>query len=110
MSDDFGALTYAALGEAGEHVTLRRLGTPNTDVTTWAAIRRYQPNELVNGIVQGDQNVIISNIEIAAASWPGPPRKGDFIIRQGNTVLAVEGVETVRVGTTIVRHNLQVRG
>ena len=83
----------AIVDRAGETVTLRRPGTPDVDVTVKASIRRYAGADLVGGIIQGTAEVILSNRELAAASWPGPPRIGDKIVRDGK-VLHVESCET----------------
>lgn len=97
----------------GQDVTLRRVtGTTSqtfTDVPVRAFIRNFLPNELVGGITQGDRLAIIANVEIAAASWPGPPRKGDQIIA-GSKVSTVQAVEPVRTEGIIIRHNLTIRG
>lgn len=97
----------------GQDVTLRRVtGTTSqtyTDVAVRAFVRKFAANELVGGITQGDRLAIIANIEIATASWPGPPRKGDQIIA-GGKVSTVQAVEPVRVEGVVIRHNLTIRG
>lgn len=94
----------------GEPVTLRRItGGIKFDVTVVAVVRGYQPNELVGGIVQGDRLVIISNREIGRRQWPGPPKIGDQFIIRGKTA-TVQGVSTIVVEDTTVKHTLQIRG
>ncbi len=98
----------AALAKYGRPMTLRRrIGTTSAynDVTVKGVSQGYQPQELVGGIVQGDRKVTISNAEIAAAGWPGPPKKGDII-----DGAAVQGCETKHLGTEVLAHVLWVRG
>jgi len=99
----------AMIDEAGETVVLRRLGTPNVDVTLKASIRQYQSNELTTSIIQGDAVAHISNREIAAAAWPGPPHKDDKLIRDGKQ-LNVESCESRNYREDVALHILQVRG
>ena len=103
--------TAAMLARYGETVVLRRPtgGGTAIDVTCAARVDQFQPHEITGGVPQGDRNVILSNREIEAANWPGPPRRGDQVIIGGRTT-TVQGVDTVSVGASIVRHNVQVRG
>jgi hypothetical protein len=101
----------AALVEAGQQLTLRRIGSPNVDVALSGRLQTFDPKEIGGGIVQGDRKLIIGNFSILEAGWPGPPQRGDQILFAGGTKTAtVMGVDTITVGTEIVRHNLQVRG
>ena len=99
--------------QVGEWVTLRRLAGPQQipfDVQAKAFISGFQPHELVGTtIIQGDMKVILGAKEIAQRQWPAPPRKGDRIIIGGKNG-AVEACETINIGDTICRYNLQVRG
>lgn len=101
----------AAITREGQSVTLRRIatGTAPVAVTCQAMVRGYRPAELVGGIVQGDRRVVISNAEIAAATWPGPPRKGDQVVIEGKVTTA-QGVETVQLRGEDAKHILAVRG
>ena len=103
--------TAAMLARYGETVVLRRpTGQGQTaDVACAARVNQFQPHEITGGVLQGDRNVILSNREIEAANWPGPPLRGDQVIIGGRTT-TVQGVDTVSIGHSIVRHNLQVRG
>ncbi|WP_207479567.1 hypothetical protein [Arenibaculum pallidiluteum] len=106
------AKVAAALAKYGRPMTLRRrVGTTSafSDVTVKGVADGYKPAELVGGIVQGDRQVTISNAEIAAAAWPGPPKKGDFVMIDG-VQTAVQGVETKHLATDILAHVLWVRG
>lgn len=103
--------TAAMLARYGETVVLRRPSgvAQFIDVSCVARVDQFQPHEITGGVVQGDRKVILSNREIEANAWPGPPRRGDQIIIAGRTT-TVQGVETVSVGGQVVRHNVQVRG
>ena len=91
----------------GETVTLRR--EPATDVIVKASIRRYEARDLAGNIIQGSAVIHISNQEIAAASWPGPPRQGDKIIRDSKE-LHIESCETRNWFEDAAVHILQCRG
>lgn len=99
----------AMLSTRGRQVTLRRLGSPNVDVTVLAMVLGYQPNELVGGIAQGDRKVTLGMREIIEASWPTPIRAGDRVIIDGRTT-TVQGVDPHYAGSTCVMQILQVRG
>jgi hypothetical protein len=103
--------TASMLARYGETVVLRRpTGQAQfIDVSCAARVDQFQPHEIAGGVVQGDRKVTLSNREIEAEAWPGPPRRGDQIVVAGRTT-TVQGVETITVGGQIVRHNVQVRG
>ncbi|MGE4043583.1 MAG: hypothetical protein AB7F35_01925 [Acetobacteraceae bacterium] len=103
--------TATMLARHGETVVLRRPTGQGqfVDVPCAARVNQFQPHEITGGVMQGDREVILSNREIEAGAWPGPPRRGDQIVIAGRTT-TVQGVETVSVGGQVVRHNLQVRG
>lgn len=103
--------TAALLARYGEIVVLRRPTSKglHIDVDCAARVDQFQPHELTGGVLQGDRTVILSNQEIEARQWPGPPRRGDQVIIGGRTT-TVQGVDTVSIGDRVVRHNLQVRG
>lgn len=95
------------IDRAGETVTLRRL--PSTDVSVKASIRQYVEHDLAGNIIQGTAEVHISNSEIAAASWPGPPQPTDRLIRDGKH-LSIVSVETRNYREETALHILRVRG
>lgn len=100
------------LSRRGRSVLLRRrVGTSSsfTDVTARGYSRGYKAQELVGGIVQGDREVVVANAEIVSASWPGPPRKGDTVVVDGQTV-TVQGALTMYDGPDRCAHVLWVRG
>jgi hypothetical protein len=89
----------------------RRVGTTNTfsEVAVRGVARGYRPEELVGTIVQGDRIVIISNAEIEAAGWPGPPRRGDLLVMDGVTT-TVQAPDPRWLLSETLGHVLQVRG
>lgn len=95
----------------GQSLTLHRIGTGTAPVSValTGVVRGYAPQELAGNLIQGDRHVIITNDEIAAAEWPGPPRKGDQVEIDG-TPATVQSCNTIRQGTAIARHDLVVRG
>jgi hypothetical protein len=100
------------LDRRGRALSLRRrVGTTSafTDCAPRGYSRGFRTEELVGGIAQGDREVVIANAEIDAASWPGPPRKGDLVVADGAT-LTVQGVLTMYDGPDRAAHILWVRG
>ncbi len=96
----------------GRTVTLRRqVGkAAPTDVSLLAFIHAYRPDQITEGLKQGDQLAEILNDEIAVASWPGPPKVGDTLIADGKS-LAVLGTPTpLYDGPTLLGYTLSVRG
>jgi hypothetical protein len=89
----------------------RRVGTTSsfTDVTVTAVSAGYLPQELIGTIQQGDRKTVISNKEIDAASWPGPPRKGDLLVIDSQST-TVQVATPMYDKTRIVAYIIQVRG
>ena len=108
----YGSETADAIEEAGELITLRRLAPKGIrfDVQCMAMVRQFRRDQLIGDIAQGDRRIIISNREIEARQWPGPPIAGDQVIIAGRTATLTINPVTIRVGTEIVRHVMQVRG
>jgi hypothetical protein len=105
--------TYAMLANSGQSVVLRRIVSAGVfiDVPCVARIDAFTPEELNGGIIQGDRRVILSNVEIADAGWPGPPRIGDVVLTDGGTQTTyVRGVASKWLQGAVVRHELSVRG
>ncbi len=100
-------VTTRMLERYGRSMTLRRM--PSTDVTVQAARRGFNANGLPGGQPQGQSEIVISNAEIAAAAWPGPPRKGDRLIESERTAVVLS-VNTIWLGDAIDRHILTVSG
>lgn len=106
------AVTTAFLRDNGQPVTLRRVtGTQQIpmDVEVTAVVRGYQPQDVAGTVMQGDRTVVLSNQEIAARRWPGPPQGSDRVLI-GDEETVVMTVETIQIGDTVIRHNLVVRG
>jgi len=89
----------------------RRVGTTNafTDVSVKGVARAYQPNELLGGLQQGDQRVVISSKEIRDAGWPAPPASGDLLVWNSST-RTVRGARHIKIGEEILGYDLWVRG
>jgi len=101
-----------AVSRYGQAMVLRRrIGTTNafTDVSVKGVPRAYQPNELLGGLQQGDQRVVISSKEIRAAGWPAPPQAGDLVVWNSST-RTVRGARHIKIGEEILGYDLWVRG
>lgn len=104
------AEVQSMLRDFGETITLRRVGSPNTDVSVLAKIDGAGEQIGAAGVAQFRRRVILSNIEIAAAGWPGPPHRGDQVILSGPKTLTVQTVDTVSIGTDTIMHALETLG
>jgi len=97
--------------QRGSAVTLRRLvsgGSP-VDVTVYAVVKEYLPQEIANGIIQGDRHAAISDDAIAAVGWPGPPKNGDLVIIDTRP-FRIFAVSTIKMGEAVLSHRMQIRG
>lgn len=112
MSDVLSDL-LPAFDEYGRTMTLRRrVGTSTTSFTSVAVkgvARAFRPGELLGDIQQGDQTITITNREIAAAGWPGPPRRGDQFVFDGR-IWTVQGANPRTLGETLLVYETWVRG
>lgn len=93
----------------GEAVTLRRIGTPSdATLAVNAFVRRAVTDPLVAGsdAVQADTVVVLSPTGLTTFV---PPVFGDQADIAGRRV-HVQEVETVRMGSTVIRYNLKVSG
>lgn len=102
-------------------MTLRRPtgGASYTDVTVYGVLGGATPSDLPAGNLMGanqagamrqvDREARISNAEIAAVSWPGPPRSGDRIEADG-AKYTVQSCDTRYIGAEAALHILRVRG
>jgi len=93
----------------GEPVTLRRIGTPSdTTLATTAFVRRAAVDPLAPGAdaSQADTMVVLSPTGLTTFV---PPLRGDQIT-VGDRLTHIEEVETVRMGSTVIRYNLKVAG
>lgn len=94
----------------GETLTLRREGSPNTDVSVKGRIAGASPDQLVGDLRQSSRNVVIGNDEIVAAAWPGPPRKGDRLIFADGKVVTIMEVDTRKLKDAVAGHWLTIKG
>jgi hypothetical protein len=105
--------TQRQLAMRGRPFTLRRLpastGGQPTDVVVQGYRTGFDAQPLPGGQPQGLSTIIIGNAEIAAAAWPGPPRKGDRLI-DGERTMTISTVETIWLGAGIDRHVMTVSG
>lgn len=95
----------ASLKRAGRLVEYkRRIGTTSgfEALSVHGRARTYKPDELVGLVQQGDRKIRISALETGAL---GKPAKGDKL--DGG---AVQGVEDLYDGETLVGHVVWVRG
>ena len=101
------------ISQFGQPVTFQRTTGTTTqvrhEVVCQAIVRGYEPVQLIGSIIQGDRQVTISNIEIAAAQWPGPPRSGDRCVIDGRTT-NIQSCDIRKLRDDIVLHIIQVRG
>lgn len=112
-----GSISNALL-RFGRQMTLRRQtlvagAAPNNqvplDVAVYGVTKNYAENEIIGTIIQGDTKVTITNTEIAAAQWPGPPKPGDKMVIDGKP-RTVGAVEPKYLGTGILVYVMQVTG
>lgn len=101
----------AELARSGETMTLRRPGGASVAVKG----KRHQPkgatgDELVGMATQAMRRIIISNAEIAANAWPGPPKNGDLIIIDNKPYRLIDDANTQVHDGVIVAHFLTVKG
>lgn len=105
----------AALARFGRPMTLRRVtlhpdGTrSNNDVTVYGHTIGNTPTEIVQSVTQGNTVVQISNREIAAASWPGPPADQDVLLFDGRRTV-IQSAEPKYLGPSVLVFELNVRG
>lgn len=103
------AMLDRQLAAHGEPVTLRRTGTPSdTTLAVTAFVRRAVADPLVpdSDAVQGATDIVLSPTGLTTFV---PPVFGDQADIGGRRV-HVEAVETIRMGSTVVRYNLKVKG
>src|SRR4029077_5625814 len=100
---------YAMLTTRGEQVILRRLGTPPIDVTLLAKIDDASEQPLASNMAQYQRRVVISDLEIAEAGWPGPPKRNDQILT-GSKTLTVVASDPIVIGAQTVMHRMLTLG
>ncbi|HZY67756.1 MAG TPA: hypothetical protein VFE52_04170 [Devosia sp.] len=106
------AMLDRQIGRHGQTVTLTRHvsnGSPVT-LTCRAFVRGYKPDELANGVIQGDSLVVISPTALEGTPFgttlPAPVNKLTTAGRQRNIAM----VDPVYINDVLVRLSLQVRG
>lgn len=99
------------IAQRGEAATLRRsaTGAADVDVSVRAFLAHASRQPLAGTVVQMEREARISNAEIAAAAWPGPPRAGDRLI-VGSTTFHVQAVDSLKDAGVVALHVLTVRG
>ncbi len=101
-----------ALRRFGRPMLLKRpaIGAdPAAEVTVYGSTDGAMIQRLVGSVVQLGSHVIFSNVDIAAASWPGPPMSGDTMVIDGTT-RTIDAAEPKYLGTEILVHVCQVSG
>jgi hypothetical protein len=84
---------------------------PRFDVSVMAKVAGFQPNDLKDGIIQGDTRLIVLADDLIAAQFPLPLKKGDKAVVRGRE-LNIEAVDdhTRRVGIVLIAYQLSARG
>jgi hypothetical protein len=111
------------LAAHGQAVTLRRLGSPNVEVSLLASVSDVEPasageDHLGGDIVQFDRKAVLSPTGLG--SWPGAlaqsdgtdiqvPRVHDQLVIAGRVHSVVSALPRY-IGSTLVRIDLVVRG
>lgn len=106
----------------GEPMTLRRPATPATNPMTFTDVTVYGKrlaaagrmgevgDVLVGALTQKTLRVIIGNTEMAAAGWPGPPKKNDRIVIAGREYSLIDDADTRTDAGATLMHFLTARG
>lgn len=93
----------------GRTVTLRRQTQTNpplfTTVDLLAVVSRVTPGELKDGLRQADSRAEILPDEIAASSWPGPPKPTNSLVTPEG-IIAILAAPPVYAGETLIGFRL----
>lgn len=76
-------------------------------------LRDWRGETLRGAEMQGERSLILSDAEMRARGWPGPPRRDDeVLLSRGGALqaLAVDEVETRRIRDGVAMHRLVLRG
>lgn len=95
------------LRQHGEPIVIRRDGV---SATALGKVNGYSPDELVGGVNQGDQKVILLAEDLELEGFPVPPASGDEVDHLGRTLYVMFEPTQRRVGTTTIAYDLVVRG
>jgi hypothetical protein len=89
---------------ATQTIVLRRQVsvTPQSfaDFLLRACLRQYGAAELTTGVMQGDWEIIVAALDLAARGFPSPPRKGDRVVI-GPTIQAGAWVDGTGTSLTV---------
>lgn len=98
MNTASAARARASINRVGQVVSFRRMSStlPQSVVNqadVKATVAGYTPEELVNGITQGSRKIIVSRLDLEAAGFPVPLKKGDRAVLDGNRPTTIESVD-----------------
>lgn len=102
----------AAIAQAGQTVMLERL-VPNAASVTQpmrAFSRGYKPDELANGVQQGDSLVVLSPSQLVGTPFATEMLVANNKIEINGRRRNIQMVDPVYMNDVLVRINLQVRG
>lgn len=100
----------------GEWIKIRRytgLGNnrPHFDVAVRAKVTKWEPEELVGSIQQGDRKLIVLVEDLIAAQFALPITAADKTVVRGRELAIVAPDDsTRRLGTTLIAYELAARG
>lgn len=106
-----GSVPLRMLTRFGAPVTLRRrVGTTGSfvDATALGVLRAYRPEQLTEGLKQGDARLIVDAVAAQAGGFD-PPKKGDLAVLDGHTY-TVQGCNQRDVGGNTATFEIWVRG
>jgi hypothetical protein len=98
MNTASAARARASINRVGSVISFRRMSatTPQTIVSqadVKATPAGYTPKELAAGITQGSSKFTVSRLDLEAAGFPVPLKKGDRVILSGNRIRTVDTVD-----------------
>lgn len=109
MSGQYTADRVAAvLRQHGEPMTLRRAG--QADLPVFAKEYGASSSTVVNSQTRVTKTLLISNGEIAAAGWPGPPRDKDRMVDGAGKTWIVQHCDTRSDSGVVQNHRMTVTG
>lgn len=104
------------LQKDGEQVIIRRTNAAPagpTDITVWARITGYSPEELASGVMQGNRKAIISaeDVEASGFALPIKAKSTDAVVARGGK-MTIQSVDdsTRRVGGILIAYELGIAG
>lgn len=99
----------AAIARRGATIRLARVGAGATQADCRAFVRRYEPNELIGAIEQGDREVTLSPTALSLIAWT-IPAPGDRVRSDGRWYRVMAEPEQFVMNDILVRLLLHVRG